>query len=111
MIKTNGYYLSNPAFYEDYVGGNKIQGYCHNAYKFDDDGTFRIGAIYNDELNVKFKKTDFDAEQINKFTVEKKILKLTFNFDKIYSHKIELIIKNSEILNEKGNIFKFREFK
>lgn len=111
MIKTNGYYLSNPAFYEDYVGGNKIEGYCHNAYKFDDDGTFRIGAIYNNDLKVKFKKTDFDGEQLNKFILEKNILKLIFNFDKIYSHKIELIIKTSEILSEKGNLFKFIQFK
>lgn len=34
MIQTNGYYLDEPRYYEDFIGGNKISGFHHYAYFF-----------------------------------------------------------------------------
>ena len=61
MIKTNGYYLDKPKYYEDFVtGGNIRNGFCHNAYRFFDNRYFFLGTKYNKSISVKFEEKDFD---------------------------------------------------
>ena len=110
MVKTNGYYLDSPKYYEDYVGGNKRTGFCHNSYKFNDDGSFYIGTIYNNSQTVKFKKSDFDILTKNKYKVKGAELILTFNYDKEWQHTNFLKIDDKKSIIDDKHIYKFQKF-
>lgn len=44
MIKTNGYYIDRPRYYEDFLGGgHKVCGFNHKAYYFKLNGEFLRG--------------------------------------------------------------------
>lgn len=110
MINTNGYYLESPRFYKDNIGGNEIKGFSHNAYKFNEDGSFITKTKYNDHLSINFLKSDFDDLVNNKYFLEKNIIKLIFNSDKDYSHVHEVEIFDINTLCDKERVLKFISF-
>lgn len=110
MIKTNGYYIDLPRYYEDYVAGNKVFGYHHYAFYFKNNGDFLISYKNNkSKLEESFTKKDFLEDQKNQYEIigiDK--LKLIFNYDKEWKHEHILKILDETSIKDEDRILNFK---
>lgn len=111
MIQTNGYYLDNPKFYEDYVGGNKSSGFSHFAFCFFENGSFLTGSKHEDSSLTEFIKDDFDHQRNHKYFIHGSTITLIFDYDKEWSDEYTMKIYNVNTLCNKDSIMTFHKWK
>lgn len=111
MIQTNGYYLDEPRYYEDFIGGNKVSGYHHYGYYFKNNEDFLIGYKKSKETEEFFKIEDFVETQKNKYEIiDNNKIKLIFNYDKEWQHEHTLFIKNKNSIIDGERILIFKKW-
>jgi hypothetical protein len=111
MIKTNGYYLAYPKFYEEIIfGDHKLNGFHHNGYYFKSDGKFFIASKTTKNIKDVFLKSDFLEDQLNIYRIEENKLILVFDYGEEWQHEQTLSIFNENTLCNVEKILRFVPF-
>ncbi len=104
MIKDNGYYLTAPNPYIDYVAGDNIRtGIFHSAYMFQENGIVKFGSKETKDGTVAFRKEDFENSLTGTYVLRKDFLELVFDENKKWEVRIIFKINGDQLENVKSN--------
>lgn len=113
MKITNGYYLSNPLHYEDWIGGNKVEGTLFIGYFFIDENRLmsygKSIKLNNNSESVIFTKEEFIKNNTIGFYEEKSnFLTITFDAGTIFEVTIDFTVVSSESIKNKHDLYIYK---
>jgi hypothetical protein len=101
MIRFDGYYISDPVYFEDGIANYTYCGYSHNAYLFLENGQYLRATKNSHEKEVSFLRSGFDPYFVNKYMVYGNMLEIIFHTGEKWEFKESFEIVSS--VEFKGN--------
>ena len=110
MIRLDGYYVSDPVYFEDGVANYTYSGFSHNAYLFMKEGHFLRSTKNDNKKGVKFSKSDFNPDFPNKYELKGDKLIMTFETGTEWEFNEVFEIVSPEELKGKERTLRFESW-
>ncbi|MFN7117649.1 MAG: hypothetical protein ACK4TA_12680 [Saprospiraceae bacterium] len=116
MIKIgSGYYLSNPMPYEDWIGGNKIEGVIFSGYFFIDERRvawiLKSFELKNLPETVFFSRDAFmTSNRIGIYKSEGDLLTITLDAESAFVVKEDFKIVSPDVITRNENIYTYKDW-